>query len=192
MTTDSDVPTMMERYARALESSHLEMNLERRTQLDVVIAAGWAGDELGARLLRLRAEFDSVDRSALAHVDGEVAKAMMSGTLNALRPAMALLYRYALRRAARVDYRAQEKTIYMIAGHTLAWWLSPHCATCTGRGQVGVFGRPMAICKHCGGTGHRFPRLGKNDKAHDFGRDLHDRMQLKVEQVSRAMARFLK
>ena len=42
MTVPGDRPTIPERYARALESSHLEATPERQGDVDVLIAAGWA------------------------------------------------------------------------------------------------------------------------------------------------------
>jgi len=55
-----DAPlTIAERYATAFESSNLRMQA-RRTDLDVIIAAGCLDDSFGAALLRLRVEYDLV------------------------------------------------------------------------------------------------------------------------------------
>ena len=54
-----DRPSVDERYARAIESSHLEV-LPTRCSVDYLIAAGWIRDGLGASLYRLRTEFDAV------------------------------------------------------------------------------------------------------------------------------------
>ena len=58
MTHDGK-PTTSERYARALESHHLEVK-ESHGDVDYLIAAGWATDALGVMLHRLRAEYDAV------------------------------------------------------------------------------------------------------------------------------------
>lgn len=58
-----DRPTLPESYARAIESSRLEVLADERCSVDMLIAAGWINETLGTMLFRLRAEFDMV-RSA--------------------------------------------------------------------------------------------------------------------------------
>jgi hypothetical protein len=50
--------TTEERYARAINSSHLEVKEEARGDADTLIAAGMA-ETLGVMLARLRAEWDA-------------------------------------------------------------------------------------------------------------------------------------
>lgn len=59
MTTDTDPPTIAERYQRATHSSHLRVQ-ERRGDVDYLIAAGWLREGLGAVMYRLRVEYDTV------------------------------------------------------------------------------------------------------------------------------------
>jgi len=54
-----DRPTVDERYARAIHSTHLEL-LSERCDLDYAIAAGLVHDGLGAKLYRLKVEWDGV------------------------------------------------------------------------------------------------------------------------------------
>lgn len=60
MTAIEDRPTIDERYSRALESTHLEVLVEERCSVDMLIAAGWVKEGLGTSLFRLRAEYDAV------------------------------------------------------------------------------------------------------------------------------------
>lgn len=52
--------TVDERYATAVDSSHLEVEPDRRCDVDMLIAAGWVRDGLGTSLYRLRVEWDAV------------------------------------------------------------------------------------------------------------------------------------
>ena len=53
-------PTVAERYSSASESGNLKLSDIRQTDADILMAAAWSGDGIGASLLRLRGEFDSV------------------------------------------------------------------------------------------------------------------------------------
>jgi hypothetical protein len=59
MTAIEDKPSIGERYTSATESSNLRVGIHENGA-DIIIAAGWSGDGIGASLLRLRAEFDAV------------------------------------------------------------------------------------------------------------------------------------
>jgi len=56
--TDEDRVTLGERYGSATASSNLRVGADRRSDADLVIAAGWLDDNLGALLFRLAAEYD--------------------------------------------------------------------------------------------------------------------------------------
>ena len=53
-----DRPSIPERYATAIETTHLEALL-KRCPVDYIIAAGWCHDGLGTQMLRLRTEYDA-------------------------------------------------------------------------------------------------------------------------------------
>lgn len=90
MTAIEDRPTLPERYARALESTHLELVLDERCSVDMLIAAGWVKEGLGTLLHRLRIEYDATRgahrqalvamRDALAHADRVRAEAKRCGS----------------------------------------------------------------------------------------------------------------
>jgi hypothetical protein len=50
--------TLAEKYARAINSSHLEVCERRRGDVDLLIAAGWVPEHVGTMLYRLAVEFD--------------------------------------------------------------------------------------------------------------------------------------
>lgn len=61
MTDPRDPMTMAERYSAAIGTSHLEVK-ERRSDVDLIVAAGWThrdGGGLGVALYRLRTEWDA-------------------------------------------------------------------------------------------------------------------------------------
>jgi len=191
--TDPIRPTMAERYSRALESSHLEMSLEHRGAVDLLVAAGWVRDDLGTWLFRLRSEFDSINALELAACGRSVhAKLMALNKVTSLRPTMVLLDRYAQRRAARMRFAGTPRQIFLVAGYALDQWLSPRCHTCHGTGRVGVLGSARPLCPTCSGTGARRVRLGRTEAAHAFGCDLVQRIEIKTQYVAAQMRKFLK
>ena len=67
MSDIEEKPTLGERYSSATNSSHLKLSKldEGRCDLDIVVAAGWAGHDnsLGMLLYRLASEYDTVRSS---------------------------------------------------------------------------------------------------------------------------------
>lgn len=60
MTTETNTPTIEERYSSATNASNLkvERDAERRNVADILIAAGWSRGRFGAALMRLQSEWD--------------------------------------------------------------------------------------------------------------------------------------
>jgi len=58
MADIQEKPTLGERYGAATESSNLRVENDRRGPADLLIAAGWLDNHLGALLFRLAHEFD--------------------------------------------------------------------------------------------------------------------------------------
>ena len=82
MTAIEDLPTLQERYARALESTHLELVLDERCSVDMLVAAGWVKDGLGTMLYRLRTEYDAVRGK---HMRAEIASSQAMAHADAVR-----------------------------------------------------------------------------------------------------------
>lgn len=60
MADTAERPGITERYSSAIESSNLKLSDIRQGDPDILIAAAWAGNGIGTRLTRLRAEYDIV------------------------------------------------------------------------------------------------------------------------------------
>lgn len=86
MSINPDRPTLPERYAGAIDSSHLEV-LPTRCSVDYLVAAGWVQETLGTALFRLRTEFDAVrgDHRLASVVSSEAAHEVRTMTAHAAR-----------------------------------------------------------------------------------------------------------
>ena len=124
---DADNPcTLEERYTRATTSSNLKCEADTRSDVDVLIAAGWSPSRLGAALMRLHTR---KDRNGLERVHEQLA-----------------------REASRQGAERPEA----VAAAVLAWWLNRNCKACSGRKFELIPGTPSLSarsCKLCKGTG---------------------------------------
>lgn len=189
-------PTMEERYIKATKTSRLDLSLLRAGDLDVVIAAGWVReDEFGVRLLRLRSEFDAVNRIELQQAaDSLTARVLTLMQLRSLEPVKRQLGALALRRALKDKFPPRKnwsEVVLKIAGRSLDAWLDPNCHVCSGRGKIGRHGMPQTICTKCDG-GTRRVRFDKSDEGHRLGRTLMTEMDSAVDRVCGELARYLK
>lgn len=190
-----DLPTMDERYAGALESSHLELISNARGALDMLIAAGWSGDSLGVNLIRLRIEFDSVNAGELERTTPGEAFVLTLNKLTTLRPTMKALEKFAAGFALRKKVVLEQRPLFLVSGRCLHTWMAPKCWYCHGLGFTGGYGQPKVLCTgpdRCGGTGKRRTRLADNNVGHDFGMALLCEMDRKADTVARRMGVRLK
>jgi hypothetical protein len=125
MTAIEERPTISERYSSATESSNLKVNgPDKRDSADIIIAAGWLADSLGALLLRLRREFETASgdlerarRFATARFDAaqeQHGRARKERLQEAFGPTRARLYTEA---AAELEGEARRT---MVTEHALA------------------------------------------------------------------------
>jgi hypothetical protein len=197
MSTIEDRPTTGERYSSAMESSNLKADADRRGDVDLMIAAGWVPDTLGAMLYRLAVEFDSVRGNlrmgkTLAAID----RFEIVGRLKSLCAVRDELGRLACVRATKVRFMHPDAEVLLLVGRVLDVFLDPICTPCSGRGFTGG-GRheesgPQIICRGCRGTGHRRDNLGRQQDEKDFAADLLADMQARMEGVERMMQRYLR
>ena len=186
-----------EKYARAVNSSHLEMR-PGMDAVSVIIAAGWVRDGLGTILYRLRTEYDCAKgnlrriannetiSSADAHLVASQLKSLNSATLAVRRFAI----NSAKRHAGRLRYHGEDAP--EIGTRALGYWLDPLCHSCNGRGFLGGSGVPVEVCKHCHGSGGTLPRLSKSKAGQEFGYLLISEFERKVCRVGEQIRRYLK
>lgn len=178
----NEKPTLEESYGRATTAGNLSQDSEHRAVVDLLTAAGMVGwrNSLALALWRLQQRPDP-------HLVGET----LLSLAKLLRKAHA---RDLLRWRGMNQAEAKH-----VAAITLAWWLSPTCEKCHGRGYQVIPGTPTLSdipCPCCHG-GRTIP-LGVVLRARvpadhvDAGRWLHGQMTSLLAPLSRAMAYKLK
>lgn len=172
------IRTVGESYASATASSNLRCEAGRRTDVDVLIAAGFVPGVLGAALMRLQGEWDGSER-----VRPAVAADFVSAA-DSRKPGQHTAALLAATQKAAQDHNTQQakllmgnlKTMPRVVGilaewaavralpdpHALAqavvlFWLDSNCRSCHGRGHEAIPGTPSLgrTCKACNGSGKR-------------------------------------
>ncbi len=176
MTETTERPGIGERYRRATHSSDLRVQARRTGDADLLIAAGWA-DSLGIMLYRLAAEYDQVatDIRRTAGND-QTAMLLILMHLKSLATTKEALGRHAIAMATRWQFMQDDRTVLQLTGRALKAWLDPNCPKCEGRGKNGGYdGKPVLICRPCGGSGKSRNGLGDSLEERSFiGRLLGD------------------
>ena len=180
MSNDQPV-TIAERYTVATGARSLVMR--DRGPVDVLIAAGWAGDGIGVSLMRLRAEFDAAMSSVRGTANGSPTERVLAlMQVRSLTGVKAKLGEMARRQAWSSGFRGTERDVNHITGRCLDVFLSPTCPACEGRGFNGG-GRheqtgPPILCVPCRGSGTRGQAIGHNPSEREFARNLLAAMTL--------------
>ena len=149
----NDIPrTTEEAYVSATQSSNLRCEPDKRTDLDVLIAAGCTPGILGSALMRLHSEYDSSsEKQARTGTDA----ILLMGKLKSLPRVLEALEGWATLRGLDAPGK--------LAQAAAAYWLNSMCSACEGRGHERVAGTPMLgrQCKVCRGTGKRKEPMGE-------------------------------
>lgn len=178
-TTDDQKPTVDELYSTATHTSNLrmEMDSERRSNADILVAAAWSPSRLGSALLRLHSEWDgaahprkispqAIREYALTlagtptqrkHKAHQIAHdwylhevALLLGKLKTLP-----VVRYQLSmQASKWEIEDPERTACAV----LLWWLDHVCPECQGRKEEIIPDSPSLsgrACQVCRGSGER-------------------------------------
>lgn len=177
MGTLEDRPSVGERYETAIGRG--------APDADVILAAGMQRHQLGATLLRLQSEYDTIrgdlERAGDIAARGDVAaraartaagaavvrrrtesealtaRCLILTHLKTLREARMELATYALVLAGRQRVVLANEIVARLVGRVLDVWLDPTCAQCDGTGWVGsgFEGKVPRQCDRCGGSGQR-------------------------------------
>ena len=169
MTTDTDPPTIAERYQRATHSSHLRVQ-ERRGDVDYLIAAGWLREGLGAVMYRLAVEFDTVRGEVRRGALNQTERFLVLSQLKTLREARDAFGAFAIVMATKAAFMQDDAAALAIAGRVLDVWLDQLCHHCDGRGFTGGShrGEHQTLCRPCRGSGHRRDWIGKTAEERQF------------------------
>ena len=144
--------TIEESYTSATQSSNLRCEADRRTDVDVLIAAGCTPGILGGALMRLHSEYDrSSEKQARTATDA----ILLMGKLKSLPRVLEVIEAWAVRRGLDAPKR--------LAQAVVAHWLDSACQPCRGRGHELIPGAPSLgrQCKVCKGTGKRKEPMGE-------------------------------
>lgn len=184
-----------ERYATATEAHSLKVDTERSGAADVLIAAGLAGDGLGVSLVRLRAEFDTARGAVRGTGNSSLTEHMLAlMRLRTLREVKEMVGDLSAKQAAVTGFRSRH--LLAITGRVLDVFLDPLCHHCEGRGFNGG-GRheqtgPPALCRPCGGSGHRAGAIGHTDAERAFSRHMLALLERSATRAEGEMARRLR
>lgn len=149
----NDTPhTVEESYVSATTSSNLRCEADRRTDVDVLIAAGCTPGILGAALMRLHSEYDGTAKPAVMTATEAL---LLMGKLKSLPRVLAAIEDWAVLRGMEQARR--------LAQSVVAHWLDARCQPCHGRGHEQIAGTPHLgrACKACKGTGKRKEPMGE-------------------------------
>lgn len=169
-------------YVRAASSSHLEWK-PTLADIDYLMAAGLVRDSLATRLIRLRADFDSVSASTERRV--------LMPMLRGFRETTEYLLAHARKEAEQQRDPLADDAVTAITCKVLDLFLDPNCPSCDGRGFTGTYGAPMIRCPACRETGKR-SAYWRSDREEQFARWLQSTMDFKLTRALVDMRRALR
>lgn len=168
----TEARTVDEAYSSAGNTSDLTVKADKRTDADVLIAAGLSPGILGHALMRLHGEWDAAAKPArITQTDAT----LLYGQLKSLQRVLGIVTAYLTARG--------DKSPLVGAKAIVMYWLDARCQSCGGRGAhvmpgAPILGRP---CRPCGGSGIRAVPLG------ELGKLTLNMMDSSVEQARRSM-----
>lgn len=173
-------PDVNEQYSVAMNATNLkvEMDSERRSQADILMAASWSASRLGGALLRLHSEWDSVQHPKMPTVEqiAKLAKSLDNGQeskshyFNLAREMSHKWHSHEMGLmlgrlksfpqvrqviAEQADRWGMGKPLD-ISADVIRWWLYRCCPVCGGTKFQHIPGTgrlSSKICKSCRGTG---------------------------------------
>ena len=197
--TNTDQPTIAERYATATETTTLKPTRANSSAgaVDVLMAAGMCREGLGTRLLRLRAEFDALASEIRGTGNNSLTDTllvlMQMRTLKTVKEHVGNLAR---QQAIVLRFHPNPDALAKLTARVLNVFLDPNCWSCEGRGFTGG-GRheqtgPPILCSSCHGTGKRRDSVGRNDHERQFAAHLLALLEKSVDHAEQAMRHKLK
>ncbi len=170
-----------EAYLRATDSSHLEWK-PSLADVDRLVAAGLVRESLGTRLIRLRAEFDSLSGTTLHRVSIRLLRSFPSSSEAILT--------FAITEATRRGVH-DEEAVKQTAAKVLDLFLDPNCPQCDGKGFTGQYGSPQLRCAPCRESGKR-RAYWKSDAQEEYASWLQANIDAKIARSLGEMSRLLR
>jgi len=184
-------PDVGERYATAINATSLLVVEHRSGAVDVLAAAAWSPQRIGAQLLRLHSEFDGGQRATQA--------VRMVGGKQVVPPDTRLLaIRLKSMRGAREQLTLQAVQWRIdnprdTAQRVLLWWLDRLCPACSGRRWRLIQDTPSLsgqTCGECHGSGEiEIPHGAAGRKLAGFLDDCVNRARESIKQRLRNSSR---
>lgn len=193
----TDRPSVAERYATATEAHSLRVSATRAGPADVLIASGMTGKGLGASLMRLRAEFDTIRGLVRGTANNSLTeRALILMQMRTLPEVRRKLGDLAQSQALKTRFMGTHRDLMLLTGRVLDVYLDPLCHHCDGRGSTGG-GRheqtgPPVLCKPCGGSGARRGALGRNQDERAFAGHFLALLERSASHAETLMARKLR
>ena len=186
-----------EAYQCAGSSSNLRVEAERRSDADVLIAAGWTPGMLGSAAIRLRGEWDRSEKPRLlAKIE---AQKLAAAEPPSARGATAVQVHYWQQLRELSGKLKSFRAVWdPLTGHmggdwrasreVIMWWLDQNCAKCGGTKFDVVKGtnrHGAKLCRPCGGSGlAQAPHGQAGRKAANF---LDDAVQIARTSIKRRL-----
>lgn len=190
-------PSVEERYTVATNARSLLLRDNSAGSVDVLIAAGWAGDGMGISLLRLLGEYDSA-MSAVKGTgnNGLTERVLALMQMRSLPGTKAKLGELGRQQSWKIGFRGSARDVDKLMGRCLDVFLSPICPACEGRGFNGG-GRheqtgPPELCRPCKGTGRRDQAIGRNADERSFARHILSMMERATQAAESRMREILR
>ena len=140
--------TTEEQYSIATNANNLRVEAEKRSQADILIAAGWSYSRMGMALLRLHSEYDGVEHPALGTKIYLHEMALMLGKLKTLPEVRARLLENV------GTWKRKVQAPEDLVADVIMWWLDSVCPVCHGAQRDRAM-HNKAICPSCRGSGKR-------------------------------------
>lgn len=178
---NDEIRTVEESYTSATASSNLRCEADRRTDVDILIAAGCTPGILGAALMRLHSEWDGAEHLRPVTA-ADFVSAARQRPADSRQPVQTTAELLAAAHKMAQSHNTQQarllmgnlKTLPRVVGVLAEWatmralpdpqglahavvvfWLDSNCRACHGRGHEAIPGTPSLgrKCKACNGTG---------------------------------------
>lgn len=191
--TDDNTVTVVERYSASIHASNLRDEADRASSTDILKAMAWTTTQMGAVLIRLRAEYDAVEKPRpLSH--DEMVRLALSMHSDAKDPKERIRDKQIKAKMEAAKWARNEKTMLLgklktlptvidgvtwmcekrrlqnpkaVATVLVGYWLSQLCTVCHGLKSVVIADAPTLSgknCFKCGGSGFALVPHGESGK----------------------------